>query len=360
MESIVKQCVGIDCDKTNLVVNFMNLLSDQHVKTVATRSFKNNVKGIEDLWFWAQKRSKSGIELVFAVEATGVYHQRLAFFLADKKAYISVLLPSKTSNYMKAQTLKTINDKTAAKCIAEYGLRHKLDLWVKPDMELLSMRSLMREREASIKLRTILSNQLHAAEIEIGNTITEIKRIKQHIGLINKQIAAIEKEADKIAKSDPKIKKKFDNVLTIPGAGAITVYTIVSETFGFNLFNSSRQLVSYSGLDIRTKDSGTSVHSKPKISKRGNRHIRRALYFPAFTSAKYNEDHGKLYARLVGKHGIRLKAAVAVQRKLLVLIYTLWKNDEQFDPNWQTQQKKSGHSPRTTSTPKELVPENCS
>jgi len=34
-----------------------------------------------------------------------------------------------------------------------------------------------------------------------------------------------------------------------------------------------------------------------------------------------------------------MKGAVAVQRKLLVLIYTLYKNNQDFDPNFQSVKK---------------------
>ena len=74
------------------------------------------------------------------------------------------------------------------------------------------------------------------------------------------------------------------------------------------------------------------MHSKPRISKKGNRHIRKAMHFPALTSIRHNEQTKDQFIRMVQKHGIKMKAAVAIQRKLLVLIYTLWKKEEFFDP----------------------------
>ncbi len=47
----------------------------------------------------------------------------------------------------------------------------------------------------------------------------------------------------------------------------------------------------------------------------------------------YTPYHKELFKRLVSKHGIKMKGVVAVQRKLLVLIYTLWKKEEDFDQN---------------------------
>lgn len=84
-----------------------------------------------------------------------------------------------------------------------------------------------------------------------------------------------------------------------------------------------------------TKDSGTSVRGKPHISGKGNKHIRRVLHFPALTNVKYDEHHKNLYTRIEAKSGIKMKGYTAVQRKLLVLIYTLWKKNEAYDPNYK-------------------------
>jgi len=55
---------------------------------------------------------------------------------------------------------------------------------------------------------------------------------------------------------------------------------------------------------------------------------------PALTAMRYNEHHKAVFVRLVSKHGIKMKAAVAVQRKILELIYTIYKTGRTFDPNY--------------------------
>jgi transposase len=115
----------------------------------------------------------------------------------------------------------------------------------------------------------------------------------------------------------------------------MTAATVVSEADGFSMARNARQLVSYAGYDIVEKQSGTSVRGKGRISKKGNSYIRRALYFPAITAARHDRHFGGFYKRLHGKHNIKMKAYTAVQRKLLVLIYTLWTKQESYDPNHQ-------------------------
>ncbi|MFB6307354.1 MAG: hypothetical protein ABEH43_10285, partial [Flavobacteriales bacterium] len=47
------------------------------------------------------------------------------------------------------------------------------------------------------------------------------------------------------------------------------------------------------------------------------------------------------YEELYEKHKVKMKGYVAVQRKILVLIYTLWKKDEMYDPEFEHQSIKN-------------------
>nr|WP_245758503.1 IS110 family transposase [Paenimyroides ummariense] len=92
-----------------------------------------------------------------------------------------------------------------------------------------------------------------------------------------------------------------------------------------------RQLVSYAGLDVREKTSGTSVKSKPQISKRGNRNLRKVMHFPTLAAIRTDERFRDIFLRLVSRHGIKMKAIVAIQRKLLELTFIFWKNNSYYN-----------------------------
>ena len=97
----------------------------------------------------------------------------------------------------------------------------------------------------------------------------------------------------------------------------MTAVIILAETNGFELIRNKKQLTSYAGLDVKEKQSGTSIKGKPKISKKGNRSIRKAMHFPSLVAVKWDENFKELYARLVSKHGIKMKALVSIQRKTI-------------------------------------------
>ena len=71
---------------------------------------------------------------------------------------------------------------------------------------------------------------------------------------------------------------------------------------------------------------------KSRISKQGNVHIRRAMHFPALNVVRYDVGGFKaLQERIYERSGLKMKGYVAVQRKLLCLFYTLWKNNQEFN-----------------------------
>jgi transposase len=92
--------------------------------------------------------------------------------------------------------------------------------------------------------------------------------------------------------------------------------------------------VSFAGLDVVGKDSGTSVKGKSRISKKGNRHLRKALHMPSLNAIRNDERFKAIFVRLVSKHGVKMKATVAVQRKLLEMIYTIWKTEKPYDKEY--------------------------
>ncbi len=336
----IKFCVGIDCGLEELVCCFSGLDQDLFLKDFAIKSFTNNPKGFTQLikWVGSFKASK---DVAFVMEATGVYHEDLAFFLDEKGFHLSVVLPSKIKHFRKSMEIKTDTDSTASIGIAHFGLSRKLRKWNKPHPVLRSLRNLTRERDQVVTDRTSSQNALHALNHSHAPSVASQKRLKVRIELCDAQEKEIEKEISAVIKANAELHKRIQNICTIKGIGLITAATIIAETDGFAMIQNKRQLVSYAGLDVVEKQSGISIRGKSKISKRGNKRIRKALYFPAITAIKYNSDFKDQFLRIQIRTAVKMKGYVAIQRKLLVLIYTLWKKNEPFNPEFQNQSNEA-------------------
>jgi transposase len=334
MKRIVKQVVGIDVAQKELVVCLGRMYDDWTPELYASKTFANTTKGFAALTEWVKKLAEESSPVRYVMEATGVYHESLAYFLEGKQFEVSIVLPNKISNYFRTLEVKTITDKTASEAIAKFGLERRLDKWKSPSEIFRKLKQKTRERNQLVEEGTLVKNQLHAEQTEAYPSKESIVRMKARINLLNKQITQIKEEISVLVKGDKEVKKSIELISSIPGIGTLTAVTVLAETNGFELIRNKRQLTSYAGLDVREKLSGTSVKGKPKISKKGNRHLRKAMYMPALAAIRYDGRFKVLFTRLVNSHGIKMKAAVAVQRKLLEMIYTLYKTNTAFNKDY--------------------------
>lgn len=328
---VLKQVSGIDVAQNELVVSLGRMYDDFSIELYAHKVFKNKESGFASLLEWVKKFTDSAIKLRFVMEATGVYHQKFAYYLDEKGHEVSIVLPNKISSYMRTLDTKTITDKSCSEAIAQFGLERKLDSWQPPKKIYRTLQQLTRERDQIVEERVMVKNQLHAEESEAYPYENSVIRLSLRIKLLNEQEKEIKQEIAVFIKEDEKLKGEVENISSIPGVGTLTAVIVLAETNGFELIRNKRQLASYAGFDIKQKQSGTSVHGKPRISKKGNRSLRKAMHLPALCAVNRDEHFKNVYARIVQKHGIKMKALVAVQRKLLELIYVLYKNKMTYD-----------------------------
>ncbi len=122
---MIKQVLGIDVAQKELVVCLARMYDDLITELYVHKIFANNTKGFNALLLWIKKLTDPSISLRYVMEATGVYHESLAYFLTDRGLEVSIVLPNKISNYARSLTIKTVTDKTASEAIAQFGLELK-------------------------------------------------------------------------------------------------------------------------------------------------------------------------------------------------------------------------------------------
>lgn len=340
MKTIVKQVAGIDVAQDELVVKLGRMYDDWTPDLYASKTFPNTTKGFAPFVAWVNKLAEADVPVRFVMEATGVYHESLAYYLDENGYEVSIVLPNKISNYVRTLEKKTVTDQTASEAISLFGLERKLEQWSRPKGIFKKLRQLTRERSQLIELRTICKNQLHAEQAEAEPHKKSIIRLKKRIELLNNQEQEIRTELKEFIKTDAEVQRFVILLCSISGVGLLTAAAVLGETNGFDLIRNKRQLTSYAGLDVQEKQSGTSVRGKPRISKKGNKHLRKAMHLPALAAIRHDERYKAVFARLVSRHGIKMKAAIAVQRKLLEMMFTVFKKQEKYDKDYFRNQTK--------------------
>ena len=213
--------------------------------------------------------------------------------------------------------------------------QQKFDPWQPLSKFYYQLRQLTRHHQNLQESKTSLVNQYHALQHSADVSKEVVKQLSKTIALFEKQIEQIKIAIADHLSNDSIVQHKVNNICKIKGVDVLTVATVIAEANGFTLFNSVAQLVSFAGYDVVENQSGKHA-GKTRISKKGNSRIRRILHMPAFNVVRHQQaPFTNLYERVYDRTKIKMKAYVAVQKKLLVMIYTLWRKDEPFNPDFK-------------------------
>ncbi len=128
---------------------------------------------------------------------------------------------------------------------------------------------------------------------------------------------------------------EHDSLLsTIPGIGSETAIVLEAYIGDVNRFPNVKKIVAYFGMNPTVDDSGTSKHRKGHLQKKGSGIVRHKLFMAVLSiiGSKKSPVY-EYYIRLVEAGKPKLVAIGAAMRKLLVIIYYMLKNQQQFDPD---------------------------
>jgi transposase len=125
-----------------------------------------------------------------------------------------------------------------------------------------------------------------------------------------------------------------EQMLGIKGIGVVTAAGFLGEVGDPLRFDSARQIANYAGYNLVEDSSGKSK-SGTRISKRGRKQLRSALYQMAFTMVGQNAEMKLLYKHLTAREKNPLKkkqALVVVSKKIITVIYALLKKQDSYKP----------------------------
>lgn len=314
---------GIDVSAGSLSV----ALIDQG-QAMARREFSNCAIGHKALLGWLSKLSA---KVRVSLEATGIYSLDLALCL-DAEAWIevAVLNPKLVNRF--AQTLRrSKTDAADALVLAEYSQRMPFTPWQRPGIRELRLRTMGRHIESLVVEQASVKNRLRTAEGTRTAPRTVLDDLRQAQATLSRRIAKMRREAEKLVQAEAALRERFALLVSVPGIARISALQILSELVLLAPAMTVRQWVAYSGLDPVHQVSGTSVHKPSRISRAGNRHLRRALYMPTLAAVRCDPHMRAFHQALRERHKTGLQALMAVERKLLHAIYGIFKTGKPYD-----------------------------
>lgn len=312
--------VGVDVAKAKVDVALVLPQGKWRNKVVA-----NSAAGFEELRAWLAQHGVDHAHV--CMEATGVYWERLAEYLGDHGFEVSVVNPAQIKAYAGAMGVRTKTDRVDAKVIAQFCADRSPTVWRLPSKAVRRLRALVARRQALLDLRTEETNRLEVtATEEVRQSIEEV------VAHLDKQIKQIEKQIATDVDQDPTLRQQRQLLDSIPGLGDKSIAMFLGHYGGELRFGKTRQAVAFAGLDTQKHESGSSVHGKPRISKKGHSSIRRALYMPAVV-VMTKTAWGKSFAsRLLAAGKPKMLILAALMRKLVTIAYAVLKSGKPFNP----------------------------
>src|SRR5664280_2005344 len=190
-------------------------------------------------------------------------------------------------------------------------------------------RGKFREQHAEM-LISFAKNTIGIKEGVLGLSM-DIRHILTQLEMLNTLIAEIESEMEIALERIPYSSK----LLSINGLGVVSVAGIIGEVGDFKKFQTRGEIMKLAGLDLYEISSGK-WKGQRRISKRGRSLIRKILYYVALRTIRKNGIMCDYYTRLTDGGMNRMKALVAVSRKLLGIIYAIVRDDSEYLANFES------------------------
>ena len=335
MQVMKKIYVGVDISKEKC-----NLCYRKGLNVVLEEERSNDVKSLKKGFKAALKALGATIdEVLVCAEYTGRYIYPLTVACQELDIFLWMDDPTRIKNSMGITRGK--NDKIDAARIAEYAYRYsdKAVRYAIAEEAMVSMKNLLADREFLLTDKKRYQSQITDQKryMAPGDFKHKSSRWKKVIKAIDDQIKAIDAEIEGIIAADPVLTRQKELLTSIDGVGERIAINMIAITGGFTRFENARHFCSFAGLTPYKYDSGTSVRSKAKISKRANQTMKALLHMSAVNVAtRMKEGEYKDYYERKLKEGKHVMCIMNVLRaKLIHRMFSVIRRDEMYTKNYQ-------------------------
>ena len=290
--------------------------------------FGNDAEGHQQL---VRVLTKRGRRARVCLEASGLYGLDLALTLhGHPRIEVMVVNPRVLQRFSEAYLQRSKTDALDAVSILEFVRRMDFVAWQPPAPEVLTLRTISRRIEGLVRIQTQEKNRLHASSQ--SEALPEIVRddLRDSRTELDRRIRRLRQQAIELMRAHPKLAAALEHVVSIKGVAEASAIALLGELLVLAPDMTKRQWVAHAGLDPRERQSGTSLHKPARITRRGNAHIRRALFMPALVAAQHEPQVTAFYQHLLRNGKTKMQANVAVMRKLLHALHGMLRNDEDF------------------------------
>ena len=307
---------GIDVAKEHLD------LALRRGEDAQTARFENTSGGIEVL---IERLIETNPERV-VLEATGGYERPVATALGAAGLPVAVVNPRQAlPGFAKASGRLAKTDEIDAGVLTLFAERMRPEVRPLPSEAQQAFSALAARRRQLLDMRTAERNRLGTAPSE-----TVRQSIKAVLTDLEEQIEEAERQLDEAVEESPMWQEKAQLLQSVPGVGKTTAYTLVAGLPELDEAN-RQEIAKLVGVAPLNRDSG--AYQGTRGTWGGRKSVRSALYMAAMVATRSGERLSDFYRGLVKRGKAKKVALVATMRKLLVILNTMVKNGEPWQPD---------------------------
>jgi transposase len=228
------------------------------------------------------------------------------------------------------QVMKDIKTQTA-----QYLLRHyptPQDMVACGSEELIRiLRQVSRGKLGKVRAQALYDAAVQSVGLQEGRRgiLLETEEILSGLEACKRFIEKMEEEMVPYLEQIP----YSDSLLSVKGIGKITVAGLIGEVGDFRQFHTLREVMKLAGLDLFEISSGKHKGNR-HISKRGRPLLRKLLYFAAINTIRKGGVMHASYQRYLERGMPKIKALIAIARKLLGILFALVRDHSQYVENY--------------------------
>jgi transposase len=309
---MTEQVIGIDVGKAKLDVG---LTTEKKV-----RDWANDEAGRAELSDWVVGQGAS----LVVVEASGGYEAALVSELVARGQEVALVNPTRVRAFARAEGILAKTDKIDAGVIARFGATMKPQARARRDEAQVALNEQITRRRQLVLMLTAEKNRLHTASPVMQAHITH------HIAWLQAEIEALETQISQAIKANPVWAETAKRVDSVPGIGFITASTLVADLPELGQLN-RQKIAALVGLAPFNRDSGKQRGKRRIFGGRAS--VRSVLYMATLSAIKHNPVIKAFYQRLLDKGKLKKVALTACMRKLLVIINTMVKTGQAWQPS---------------------------
>jgi transposase len=313
--------LGLDVDKATIKACLLRSGDKRGSRT----EINNSIAGGQKLLAWLHGVDLADVHV--CLEPTGKYSRVIAAFLHEAGLKVSQVHSYAVLHHGRSKNYRNKTDRIDAYLLADYCLKENPPTWEPPapsQAELAELQSRIYDVDEMLRQE---QNRLAA-----GGVSSFVQQdIKEHIAHLLVRKEALEAAAKDLVQKDALLSANFKIINSIIGLSDKSSLALLSAV-RFERFSKPRSVGCFAGLTPAKYESGTSVSMRECISRKGSSKLRERLYFPAMVAIQHNPQM-RAFANHLEARGKPSKVIIcAVMRKLLVLVATLIKKQELYDP----------------------------